>query len=75
MRKCTPISKWAHVNGAYTIKIIFSFIFQHVGCDNIVGSTASKDQCGVCKGDNSSCSVFEGQFKEQPRRNSMHSPY
>lgn len=42
---------------------------QRVGCDYIVGSTASKDQCGVCMGDNSTCNVFEGHFKEQPRRN------
>jgi hypothetical protein len=26
-----------------------------VGCDNILGSTAKKDRCGVCKGNGSSC--------------------
>lgn len=41
-----------------------------MGCDYIVGSAASKDQCGVCMGDNSTCNVFEGHFEEQPRRNS-----
>ncbi|XP_031573976.1 A disintegrin and metalloproteinase with thrombospondin motifs 16-like [Actinia tenebrosa] len=26
-----------------------------VGCDNVLGSTAKKDRCGVCKGDGTSC--------------------
>lgn len=73
--KCqVKISSWMLNGFPKTVKEKFSLtqslFVQRVGCDYIVGSTASKDQCGVCMGDNSTCNVFEGHFKEQPRRNS-----
>ncbi|KAH3784823.1 hypothetical protein DPMN_162894 [Dreissena polymorpha] len=39
---------------------------QKVGCDLIVGSTARKDRCGVCDGDNSTCKIVENVFTQQP---------
>lgn len=36
--------------------------FQHVGCDNILGSDAKEDRCRVCGGDGSTCEVTEGLF-------------
>ncbi|KAK3736620.1 hypothetical protein QZH41_018297, partial [Actinostola sp. cb2023] len=31
-------------------------VCQRVGCDNVIGSTAKLDQCGVCKGTGTGCS-------------------
>ncbi len=42
---------------------------QVVGCDQILGSKASLDACGVCKGDNSTCKFFKGQYTLQHRAN------
>ena len=28
------------------------------GCDNLCGSTAVEDECGVCNGDGTSCAVY-----------------
>lgn len=39
---------------------------QPIGCDMMVGSTAENDQCGVCKGDNSTCRIIQGEYTEQP---------
>lgn len=41
-----------------------------IGCDYIVNSGAKKDICGVCKGDNSSCSIVSGDFFGQPKSHS-----
>uniref|UniRef100_A0A672I4A5 ADAM metallopeptidase with thrombospondin type 1 motif, 18 n=1 Tax=Salarias fasciatus TaxID=181472 RepID=A0A672I4A5_SALFA len=40
-----------------------------VGCDQILGSRASLDACGLCKGDNSTCKFFKGQYTLQHRAN------
>lgn len=42
---------------------------QAVGCDQILGSKASLDACGFCKGDNSTCKFFKGQYTLQHRAN------
>uniref|UniRef100_A0A4W6FYM5 ADAM metallopeptidase with thrombospondin type 1 motif 18 n=1 Tax=Lates calcarifer TaxID=8187 RepID=A0A4W6FYM5_LATCA len=44
-----------------------------VGCDQILGSKASLDACGVCKGDNSTCKFFKGQYTLQHRANEYYS--
>ncbi|CAL9701149.1 unnamed protein product [Knipowitschia caucasica] len=44
-----------------------------VGCDQMLGSKASLDACGVCKGDNSSCKFFKGQYTLQHRANEYYS--
>lgn len=36
----------------------------------MVGSTAENDQCGVCKGDNSTCRIIQGEYTEQPNHDS-----
>lgn len=41
------------------------FISQRVGCDRVLGSTAVPDSCGVCKGDNSTCKIYKGQYTRQ----------
>ncbi|XP_013858887.1 A disintegrin and metalloproteinase with thrombospondin motifs 16 isoform X2 [Austrofundulus limnaeus] len=38
---------------------------ERVGCDRVLGSTAVPDVCGVCKGDNSTCKVYKGQYIKQ----------
>ncbi|XP_051991912.1 ADAMTS-like protein 1 isoform X1 [Xyrauchen texanus] len=38
---------------------------QIVGCDHELGSTAKEDNCGVCKGDGSSCRLVRGHYKSQ----------
>ena len=48
----------------------FLFYFQPVGCDLVVNSSARKDRCGVCNGDNTTCDLVEKTFTAQPRKNS-----
>uniref|UniRef100_A0A3B5ANX1 ADAM metallopeptidase with thrombospondin type 1 motif 16 n=1 Tax=Stegastes partitus TaxID=144197 RepID=A0A3B5ANX1_9TELE len=38
---------------------------ERVGCDRVLGSTAVPDACGVCKGDNSTCKIYKGQYTKQ----------
>ncbi|CAG6015861.1 unnamed protein product [Menidia menidia] len=38
---------------------------ERVGCDRVLGSTAVVDACGVCKGDNSTCSIYRGEYTKQ----------
>uniref|UniRef100_A0A4W4FWN8 ADAM metallopeptidase with thrombospondin type 1 motif, 18 n=1 Tax=Electrophorus electricus TaxID=8005 RepID=A0A4W4FWN8_ELEEL len=40
-------------------------ICQPVGCDQVLGSGATLDICGVCKGDNSTCKWYSGQYTLQ----------
>ncbi|CAC5398713.1 A disintegrin and metalloproteinase with thrombospondin motifs 18,A disintegrin and metalloproteinase with thrombospondin motifs 16 [Mytilus coruscus] len=40
-----------------------------VGCDLVVDSTARKDVCGVCMGDDSTCRKVKGRFDKQPPTN------
>lgn len=49
---------------------LFLLFFQPIGCDWIVGSNASNDICGVCRGDNSTCRIISGEYTEQPKLNS-----
>ncbi|KAL4235465.1 A disintegrin and metalloproteinase with thrombospondin motifs 18 [Mactra antiquata] len=52
----------------YTTDICVQGKCRHVGCDLVVDSSARKDRCGVCKGDNSTCKIVENTFTEQPRK-------
>uniref|UniRef100_A0AAY4CIP9 ADAM metallopeptidase with thrombospondin type 1 motif, 18 n=1 Tax=Denticeps clupeoides TaxID=299321 RepID=A0AAY4CIP9_9TELE len=47
-------------------------ICQPVGCDQVLGSRASLDACGVCKGDNSTCKLHHGQYNQQHRANEYY---
>lgn len=40
-------------------------VFQRVGCDRVLGSNAVPDLCGICKGDNSTCKIYKGQYTKQ----------
>ncbi|XP_060898491.1 A disintegrin and metalloproteinase with thrombospondin motifs 18 isoform X1 [Labrus mixtus] len=48
-------------------------VCEAVGCDQMLGSKASLDACGVCKGDNSTCKFFKGQYALQHRANEYYS--
>uniref|UniRef100_A0A3Q2DPN2 ADAM metallopeptidase with thrombospondin type 1 motif, 18 n=1 Tax=Cyprinodon variegatus TaxID=28743 RepID=A0A3Q2DPN2_CYPVA len=48
-------------------------VCEAVGCDGILGSKASLDACGVCKGDNSTCKFLKGQYTLQHRANEYYS--
>ncbi|XP_041123891.1 A disintegrin and metalloproteinase with thrombospondin motifs 18-like [Polyodon spathula] len=48
-------------------------ICEPVGCDQVLGSKAALDACGVCKGDNSTCTFFKGQYLQQHRANEYYS--
>ncbi|KAM8827894.1 A disintegrin and metalloproteinase with thrombospondin motifs 6 isoform 2-T5 [Spinachia spinachia] len=37
---------------------------KHVGCDNVLSSTAKEDRCRVCGGDGSTCEATEGLFND-----------
>ncbi|XP_036391194.1 A disintegrin and metalloproteinase with thrombospondin motifs 18-like [Megalops cyprinoides] len=47
-------------------------ICEPVGCDQILGSKSTVDACGVCKGDNSTCKFFKGQYLLQHRANEYY---
>uniref|UniRef100_UPI0035901066 A disintegrin and metalloproteinase with thrombospondin motifs 18-like n=1 Tax=Myxine glutinosa TaxID=7769 RepID=UPI0035901066 len=47
-------------------------VCQPVGCDHVLGSNATHDACGVCKGDNSTCQFFHGEYTAQHRANEYH---
>uniref|UniRef100_A0A665W306 ADAM metallopeptidase with thrombospondin type 1 motif, 18 n=1 Tax=Echeneis naucrates TaxID=173247 RepID=A0A665W306_ECHNA len=48
-------------------------VCEAVGCDKILGSKVSLDACGVCKGNNSTCKFFKGQYTLQHRANEYYS--
>ncbi|KAM4592368.1 A disintegrin and metalloproteinase with thrombospondin motifs 18 [Odontesthes bonariensis] len=48
-------------------------VCEGVGCDQILGSKVSLDACGVCKGGNSTCKFFKGQYTLQHRANEYYS--
>ncbi|XP_072574335.1 A disintegrin and metalloproteinase with thrombospondin motifs 18 [Paramormyrops kingsleyae] len=43
-----------------------------VGCDQVLGSRATLDACGICKGDNSTCKFIQGQYLQQHRANEYY---
>ncbi|XP_030639093.1 A disintegrin and metalloproteinase with thrombospondin motifs 16 [Chanos chanos] len=45
---------------------------ERVGCDRILGSTAVRDMCGVCKGNNSTCKIYKGQYTKQHYTNQYY---
>ncbi|KAM4638835.1 A disintegrin and metalloproteinase with thrombospondin motifs 18 isoform 1-T1 [Amazona ochrocephala] len=47
-------------------------ICEQVGCDHELGSKAVLDACGVCKGDNSTCKFFKGQYLIQHKANDYY---
>ncbi|XP_051921668.1 A disintegrin and metalloproteinase with thrombospondin motifs 16 isoform X1 [Hippocampus zosterae] len=45
---------------------------ERVGCDRVLGSSAALDVCGVCKGDNSTCKTYKGQYTKQHHTNQYY---
>uniref|UniRef100_A0A3Q2CNG8 ADAM metallopeptidase with thrombospondin type 1 motif, 16 n=2 Tax=Cyprinodon variegatus TaxID=28743 RepID=A0A3Q2CNG8_CYPVA len=45
---------------------------ERVGCDRVLGSAAVPDACGVCKGDNSTCKIYKGQYTKQHYTNQYY---
>ncbi|XP_069594951.1 A disintegrin and metalloproteinase with thrombospondin motifs 18 [Ranitomeya imitator] len=43
-----------------------------VGCDYVLGSKAALDACGVCKGDNSTCKFYKGQYLNHHKTNEYY---
>ncbi|XP_053722030.1 A disintegrin and metalloproteinase with thrombospondin motifs 18 isoform X1 [Synchiropus splendidus] len=48
-------------------------VCESVGCDQVLGSRAAPDACGVCEGGNSTCKFFKGQYTLQHRANEYYS--
>ncbi|XP_063778882.1 A disintegrin and metalloproteinase with thrombospondin motifs 16 isoform X2 [Pseudophryne corroboree] len=48
-------------------------ICETVGCDQVVGSNAVYDSCGVCNGDNSTCKVYRNKYTKQYYSNQYYS--
>ncbi|XP_042565154.1 A disintegrin and metalloproteinase with thrombospondin motifs 16 [Clupea harengus] len=48
-------------------------VCERVGCDRVLGSWAKPDVCGVCRGNNSTCKVYRGQYNKQHRSNQYYS--
>ncbi|XP_029431490.1 A disintegrin and metalloproteinase with thrombospondin motifs 17 isoform X3 [Rhinatrema bivittatum] len=70
---CTPVGKEAPVLvadrvldgtpcGPYETELCIHGTCQKVGCDGIVGSSATEDRCGICNGDGRACKVVKGDF-------------
>ncbi|XP_078067527.1 thrombospondin type-1 domain-containing protein 4-like, partial [Mustelus asterias] len=47
-----------------SLNICVSGQCKKVGCDEILGSNKVMDKCGVCGGDNTTCKVISGIFKQ-----------
>ncbi|XP_071822540.1 A disintegrin and metalloproteinase with thrombospondin motifs 18-like isoform X2 [Apostichopus japonicus] len=60
--KCEEGSSDACVNGKC----------EHVGCDNVLGSNAEPDACGVCQGNNATCDFISGTYSEQFTQNDYY---
>lgn len=60
--KCQSNSRDVCVNGKC----------ERVGCDNVLGSPAEPDACGVCQGDNSTCEFVSGVFTRQYTQNDYY---
>ncbi|KAK2514901.1 Adamts18 [Columba guinea] len=69
--KWKPYTKVEAVSSNSLVSESFTCAFwlQQVGCDHGLGSKAVLDACGVCKGDNSTCKFFKGQYLIQHKAN------
>ncbi|CAH3023459.1 unnamed protein product [Porites evermanni] len=38
---------------------------EHVGCDNVLHSTAKEDKCGVCRGNGTACETVKSTFDQK----------
>ncbi|XP_015223843.1 A disintegrin and metalloproteinase with thrombospondin motifs 18 isoform X2 [Lepisosteus oculatus] len=56
----------------HTGDVCIDGICEPVGCDHVLGSESVLDACGVCNGDNSTCTFFKGQHLQQHRSNGYY---
>ncbi|KAM6224390.1 A disintegrin and metalloproteinase with thrombospondin motifs 16 [Rhynchocyon petersi] len=47
-------------------------ICERVGCDNVLGSDATEDACGVCQGNNSDCTIRKGLYTTEHHTNQYY---
>uniref|UniRef100_A0A673SW10 ADAM metallopeptidase with thrombospondin type 1 motif 16 n=1 Tax=Suricata suricatta TaxID=37032 RepID=A0A673SW10_SURSU len=45
---------------------------ERVGCDNVLGSDAVEDSCGVCRGNNSDCTTHKGLYAKHHGANQYY---
>ena len=45
--------------------LLLCVVFQHVGCDNVLHSSAKEDKCGVCRGDGTACETVKSTFDQR----------
>ena len=48
---------------------------QRVGCDDVLGSDAVEDSCGVCRGNNSDCTTHKGLYTKHHGANREYEEY
>ncbi|XP_075068934.1 A disintegrin and metalloproteinase with thrombospondin motifs 16 [Mixophyes fleayi] len=48
-------------------------ICESIGCDQVLGSNAVYDSCGVCNGDNSTCKIYSNKYTKQYYSNQYYS--
>ncbi|ETE66023.1 A disintegrin and metalloproteinase with thrombospondin motifs 18, partial [Ophiophagus hannah] len=56
----------------YKEDVCIDGVCEQVGCDHRLGSKAAFDACGVCKGDNSSCTFYSGHYLTQHKTNNYY---
>ncbi|XP_015670243.1 A disintegrin and metalloproteinase with thrombospondin motifs 18 [Protobothrops mucrosquamatus] len=56
----------------YKEDVCIDGVCEQVGCDYHLGSKAALDACGVCKGDNSSCTFYSGHYLTQHKTNNYY---
>ncbi|KAL7978836.1 hypothetical protein Chor_013325, partial [Crotalus horridus] len=56
----------------YKEDVCIDGVCEQVGCDYRLGSKAALDACGVCKGDNSSCTFYSGHYLTQHKTNNYY---
>ncbi|KAG8143983.1 hypothetical protein E2320_001115 [Naja naja] len=56
----------------YKEDVCIDGVCEQVGCDHHLGSKAAFDACGVCKGDNSSCTFYSGHYLTQHKTNNYY---
>ncbi|XP_062904993.1 ADAMTS-like protein 1 [Mobula hypostoma] len=54
-----------------TLHMCISGNCQVVGCDHQLGSSAKEDNCGICRGNGSTCRLVRGQYKSQLSSNKL----
>ena len=65
------INKYSIAEQESLMSFFIPFLLQPFGCDNQFGSTLKLDNCGVCGGNGSSCSLRKGTKKVQLKQSKI----